>query len=121
MPYKPARPCRFIGCAKTTTAKTGYCESHARLWRPYERPRGRDARPGSAKRGYNGEWQRIRAETLAAFGLPKQDWHLYDVHHDPAYNPAVEPDHRKYRLTPLLRADHSRETNRQRRDRGRGE
>jgi hypothetical protein len=49
--------------------------------------------------------------------VPRQDWPLYDVHHEPAYNPDVEPDHRKYRLTPLLHQDHSRETGRQKRRR----
>jgi hypothetical protein len=130
MPRKPARPCRFIGCLGTTTAKTGYCDRHAHLWRPYERfrrsepcpgeaKRGSDGRPSSARRGYDGEWRRLRAETLAAAGIPREDWPLYDVHHEPPYNPDVEPDHRKYRLTPLLHGEHSGETGRQKRLGGR--
>jgi hypothetical protein len=120
MPYMPARPCRFLGCVRTTTAKTGYCDSHAHLWRPWERARGRDERPSSASRGYSGDWPRIRAKTLLAAGIPRQDWPLYDVHHEPEYNPAVEPDHRKYRLTPMLHGDHSKETGRRKRRGGGG-
>lgn len=120
MPHKPARPCRFAGCVRTTRSPTGYCEAHAHLWRPYERPRRSDQRPGSAERGYGGEWRRIRVATLAAAGIPKRDWPLYDVHHEPAYNPAVEPDHRKYQLTPLLHGEHSGETGRQKRRGGGG-
>jgi hypothetical protein len=115
MPHKPARPCRFLGCVRTTVSKTGFCEAHAHLYQPYAPFRGRDDRPSSAKRGYDEEWRRVRAETLTAFGIPRRDWPLYDVHHEPAYNPAMEPDHRKYRLTPLPHGDHSRETYRQRR------
>jgi hypothetical protein len=120
MPRKPARPCRLIGCLRTTTSRSGYCPAHEHLWRPFERFRGRDDRPSSAQRGYSGEWRKIRAEVLSASGIPKRDWPLYDVHHEPEYNPAVEADHRKYRLTPLLHAEHSRETGVRKRQRGGG-
>ena len=43
-------------------------------------------------------------------GIPKEDWHKYDVDHRPAYDPEVEPDHNRYTLVPMLRSDHSRKT-----------
>ncbi len=70
----------------------------------------RENRPSRSKRGYNSEWYRIRREVLEHYGIPREEWPLYDVDHNPPYNPAIEPDHRQYTLTPMLRAEHSRKT-----------
>lgn len=69
-----------------------------------------DRRPSRSKRGYTNEWRRVREEVLGRSGIPRSDWPLYDVDHEPPYDPAVEPDHRRYTLTPLLRSQHSRKT-----------
>jgi hypothetical protein len=74
--------------------------------------RGVDTRPSSSKRGYGNKWRHIRAEILRAAGIPRKLWPLYDVHHSPPYNPDVEPDHRRYNLTPVLHAEHSTITGR---------
>jgi hypothetical protein len=70
----------------------------------------REARPSRSRRGYTNEWRRIREEVLASHGIPRQEWPLYDVDHNPPYNASVEPDHRRYHLVPLLRSEHSRKT-----------
>ena len=107
MPRKPLKPCMYPGCVRTV--EKGYCEAHASS-API--PRARAPRPSAAARGYNAQWQTIRAQVLQAAGIPRELWPQYDVHHEPAYNPAVEPDHRVYKLTPMLRGDHSRLTGR---------
>lgn len=116
MPYKPNRPCRYPGCVNTTPSKQGYCETHAHHYQPPRYP-STDNRPSAAARGYGKDWQAIRAEVLRSSGIPKELWHLYDVHHEPEYNPAIEPNHRNYKLTPMLHNAHSRHTSRAR---GRG-
>lgn len=73
-------------------------------------PSRRDERPSSARRGYGRQWQKIRAQVLKQAGIPPEQWRLYDVDHRPAYNPDIEPDHRKYNLVPMLHANHSRKT-----------
>ena len=105
MPKRPPRPCKHPGCSKLS--HTGYCEDHVHA-EPV--PSFQDRRVSSARRGYGREWRRIRARVLARYGIPRSRWHLYDVDHRPAYDPVVEPDHRKYDLVPMLRADHSRKT-----------
>lgn len=69
-----------------------------------------DTRPSAAARGYGHEWRKVRAAVLAQHGIPKAEWSLWDVDHDPPYNPAIEPDHKKYKLTPLRHEQHSRKT-----------
>ncbi len=91
----------FPGC-RNKTDSGGYCRLHVA-----KQHRKKDARPSSAERGYNATWQKIREEVLRAAGISKADWHLYDVHHEPNYNPLIEPDHRKYKLTPILHGVHS--------------
>lgn len=81
------------------------------------RVRRADTRPSAFERGYGAEWRRIRAEVLRAHGIPQSEWPRYDVHHTPEYNPDVEPDHRRYQLTPLLHEDHSRVTGKSKRKR----
>jgi hypothetical protein len=76
--------------------------------------RARDHRPSPAKRGYGREWrEKIRPRVLREHGIPRDQWHLYDVDHNPPYDPDVEPDHIKYQLVPRLRPDHSRKTARE--------
>ena len=106
MPYKPSRPCLYAGCAKTVIS--GYCQSHEHFYTPPQRAI--DTRPSAAARGYDKNWQTIRIETLRNAGIPKELWHLYDIHHEPDYNPAIEKKHTAYKLTPMLKSDHSRLT-----------
>jgi len=113
MPHKPLKPCLYPGCTKTVPS--GYCQAHAHFYTPPARAV--DNRPSAAARGYGKRWQAIRNEVLCRSGIPRELWHLYDIHHEPPYNPAIEPNHRAYKLTPMLHRDHSRETMR---SRGRG-
>jgi hypothetical protein len=122
MPYKPAWPCIVPGCLNVTTSKTRHCDKHAYLYKPYERPMQAISRASAAARGYNHAWKKIREGVLRGAGIPRGEWPLYDVHHTPDYDAAIEPDHRKYTLTPKLHADHSGETlrniNKKRKGRG---
>lgn len=43
-------------------------------------------------------------------GIPEDQWRLYDVDHNPPYDPSREPNHWAYSLVPRLHADHSRKT-----------
>lgn len=110
MPIKPARMCKHPYCPNLTNDPSGYCDVHASL-RPS--PRFPDKRPSSTRRGYGRDWQKIRAEVLAKAGIPRDLWPLYDVDHNPRYNPTIEPDHRKYTLIPRLHSEHSKKTNRE--------
>jgi len=107
MPTKPARMCKYPYCPNLTSDSSGYCDVHAAM-----RPAGRmpDKRPSSPRRGYGRDWQKIRAEVLTKTGIPRNLWPLYDIDHNPPYNPAVEPDHRKYTLIPRLHGEHSSKT-----------
>jgi hypothetical protein len=80
-----------------------YCKEHQSL-QPIP------VRPSAHARGYDATWQRIRIIVLSRAGIPREDWHLWDVDHDPPYNPEIEPDHLKYRLTPHPHGDHSSKT-----------
>ncbi len=107
MPTKPARMCKYPYCPNLTSDSSGYCDVHAAM-----RPAGRmpDKRPSSPRRGYGRDWQKIRAEVLTKTGIPRNLWPLYDIDHNPPYNPAIEPDHRKYTLIPRLHGEHSSKT-----------
>lgn len=70
----------------------------------------KDHRVSSSRRGYGASWRTIRNQVLLSYGIAKEDWHRYDVDHNPPYDPKVEPDHRKYRLIPRLHAEHSSKT-----------
>jgi 5-methylcytosine-specific restriction enzyme A len=109
MPYAPARPCRHPGCPRLTHEQ--YCAQHEPLYPAFVRYP--DTRPSSARRGYDATWRKIREEVLRSHGIPREAWPLYDVDHRPAYDPAKEPDHRKYTLVPTLHAEHSRKTARE--------
>ncbi len=69
-----------------------------------------DTRPSNADRGYDHAWRKVRAEVLEEHGIPRELWSKYAVDHNPRYNAAVEPDHRKYNLIPRLMRDHNRKT-----------
>lgn len=99
MPLRPTSPCAVPGCPNRRP-----CPVH----RPARAP---DTRPPASQRGYGAEWRQVRADVLRHHGIPEAEWHQWDVDHTPAYNPSVEPDHRKYTLTPMRHGDHSRKTN----------
>jgi len=80
-----------------------YCDEH-------KPDRVRLHRNSAAVRGYDRNWQKIRKEVLRKYGIPEHLWPLYDVDHNPAYDPEVERDHRKYELIPRLHSDHSSKT-----------
>lgn len=104
MPIAPARPCKEQRCPGLTQLPHGYCIAHAhRAMRPV-------VAQSKVHAGNYSKWRRIRVQVLIEAGIPPKQHHLYDVDHTPAYNPAVEPDHLKYRLTPMLNPDHSRKT-----------
>ncbi len=67
-------------------------------------------RRSPSKRGYDHTWRKVRAKVLAEAGIPPEQWPLYDVDHNPPYNPGWEPDHTKYTLIPRLHDDHSSKT-----------
>lgn len=69
-----------------------------------------DKRLSPSKRGYGSEWKKIREKVLKSYGIPKEKWSLYDIDHNPAYNPEIEPNHTKYNLIPRLHSEHSRKT-----------
>ena len=114
MPTRPLGPCSIPGCAKRSV-RGGRCELHAAAdeARLRERPRQPDTRPSAARRGYDAGWRQVRAEVLRAAGIPRAEWPLYDVDHNPPYDRARERDHRKYQLVPRLHGAHSSKTNRE--------
>lgn len=105
MPRKPNKFCTFPGCNTKAVPGSARCEAH-----PYADRFGKPPRKSSAKRGYGREWRRIREQVLTSHGIPPYDWGKYDVDHRPPYDPAVEPDHLKYELVPMLHEDHSKKT-----------
>ncbi len=60
MTYQPARYCKRPGCRGVV--RDGTCSRCG----PTKRKRAPDKREGSAKRGYNYRWQRVRKVYLAA-------------------------------------------------------
>jgi hypothetical protein len=108
VPSKPARSCKYPRCPSRCHDHTGYCAAHVHLYVPFVRQP--DNRESSTKRGYGRSWRAIREHVLARHGIPRERWSEYDVDHNPAYNPVIEPDHTKYQLIPRLHAEHSRKT-----------
>jgi 5-methylcytosine-specific restriction protein A len=106
MPTKPARMCRIPNCPNLTQDPSGYCPLH----KPAYSVRKPDKRMAPSRRGYCRAWRKVREEVLERYGIPRHLWSRYDVDHNPPYNPAVEPDHRKYTLIPRLHAEHSSKT-----------
>ena len=64
MALRPARPCAYPGCPRPAQRGSRYCDLHAQfekaVAREYERRRG-----SPSKRGYDSQWQRVRAIKLA--------------------------------------------------------
>lgn len=105
MPRRTQTICKIPGCGRLTDR--GYCKYHAKR---AEALRSHDTRDSSSRRGYDAAWRKIRAAVLRKAGIPKERWPEFDVHHSPPYNPAIEPDHRKYHLQAVPRSEHSRIT-----------
>jgi 5-methylcytosine-specific restriction protein A len=109
MPIRPAKLCKNPFCPNLTRDPSGYCSLH----KPAPSIRLPDRRAAPSSRGYDREWRKVREEVLARYDIPRRLWPRYDVDHNPPYNPAIEPDHRKYTLIPRLHAEHSSKTARE--------
>jgi hypothetical protein len=103
MPYRPGSPCKERSCPSIAT-KHGYCDAHQSM------AHHADDRPSFSQRGYDSSWRRLRIEILKHYRIPVSDWHLYDIHHDPVYDPDKDPVHEHYTLTPILHSAHSAHT-----------
>ncbi len=104
---RPARVCAHPGCAELVRGSS-YCPHH--MPQPRNGRNRQRFRQNAGERGYGAEWRAIRAEVLTRHGIPRHQWHLYAVDHRPRYNKAIEPDHRKYELVPMLKSEHNRKT-----------
>lgn len=91
-----------IICRRSFVGTGDYCPDH--------KPIKIDNRQSASMRGYDHGWRKIRIEVLKKAGIPRTMWHLYDVDHNPPYDPDIEPNHRKYHLIPRLHTEHSRKT-----------
>jgi len=105
MPTAPPRLCSHPGCG--VLVQGGRCAKHKKAKRKqYE-----EGRPSAAKRGYGRYWREVvRPTVLREYGIPEDDWHLYEIDHDPPYNPEVDANHWNYTLTPLTHSEHGRKT-----------
>ena len=92
--YKPTNICQ--ACRTTFVGSGLYCE------------RCRPSRSGG--KSYGNGWKKVRIHVLAMHGIPREQWSLYDVDHNPPYDADIEPDHYKYNLIPRLHAEHSQKT-----------
>ena len=63
MAARALKVCPVPKCPELVSGPARYCARHTRLMRP------KDTRPSSAQRGYDAEWQKIRAAYLAAHSL----------------------------------------------------
>ena len=60
MPYRPKRPCQYVGCPNLHQNRNGFCDEHqSSAWKPYDQNRG-----SSSKRGYDARWRKIRDKKL---------------------------------------------------------
>jgi len=103
MPKRASKYCTYPGCKNLAVAGSNSCQVHKTVsnW---------DGRPSASRRGYGSGWRRIRIRVLKEYGIPEEEWPLYDIDHNPPYNPEVEPDHNMYILIPRLHAEHSSKT-----------
>ena len=108
MPTRPLSGCRWPRCPNRAIRR-GYCEQHVKDYFKQDK----QIRGSSVERGYDAQWDKIRAEVLRAAGIPQHLWQFCNVDHRPAYDRAREPDHRKYQLVPMLQGDHSAKTARE--------
>ena len=91
MPSAPSRPCLKPGCNKLTKNRDGFCDAHADWYRKQA-----DKRRGTAQeRGYDGEWQKVRAakkradplcERCKVKGIIKPMAVVHHVNRDPKDN-----------------------------------
>lgn len=102
VPVRAARQCNYPGCP--TLTHDGWCGVH----RPASS--GLRTHRSYAAQGRHRLPRKLREMTLSRANIPRLDWHKYAVDHRPKYDPAVEPDHMKYELVPMLLADHNRKT-----------
>jgi len=103
VPYR-SKSKRCPGCGRTHQAETVKCPA-CKASAP-----ARASRPSASSRGYGHGWRKTRAAVLRKHGIPRDQWHLYDVDHNPPYNPTVEPNHSAYTLIPRLKSAHSSKT-----------
>lgn len=103
MPKRAGKYCTYPGCKNLAVTGSNSCQIHKTVIT-------RDNRPSSTKRGYGWGWRKIRIRVLREYGIPEEQWNRYDIDHNPAYNPAVEPDHNMYDLIPRLHSEHSKKT-----------
>ncbi|MEQ1977530.1 HNH endonuclease, partial [Xenorhabdus sp. SGI240] len=55
MPPRIPRACRKLGCPKTTTDRSGYCNDHLHTgWQNHQQGKNRHAR------GYGSKWDKLR-------------------------------------------------------------
>ena len=92
-------------CRQTFIGTGSLCSACAQ-----KSPRTADARQSPGDRGYGYKWHKIREQVLKEYSIPREQWSLYAVDHNPPYNPEVEPDHTKYDLVPRLIDEHNRKT-----------
>ena len=107
MPRKAKRHCSHIGCPRYAIEKNSRCELHQDEVQ-YARRKPRPA----YQTGQDAAWKKIRIGVFKKHGIPESEWRNYVVDHRPPYDPSVEPDHLKYTLVPMTRAEHSKKTNR---------
>jgi len=59
MPAAIPRACRKLGCSRTTTDRSGYCEAHkGEGWQQHQKGQSRH------QRGYGSKWDILRAQIL---------------------------------------------------------
>lgn len=104
MPTRSKSVCKYPHCPQYAVDTGAYCAEHR------GETRAPDNRPSSFLRGYDSAWKKAREWALSRAGIPREAWPLYDVDHRPAYDREKEPDHFKYELIPMLKAEHSRKT-----------
>ena len=90
MPTKAGRPCQWRGCPQVVRGDVPYCEEHAKqVAREHEADR-----PSAARRGYDGNWRKLRSMYLRRHPLCADP---FGVHEGPVV--ATEVDH----IQPLSR------------------
>ena len=103
MPYK-TKLRRCSRCGRTHDTGASLCSSCSPALQNV------NPRLSASARGYDHTWRKIRESVLRDAGIPEDQWPLYDVDHNPPYNPSIEPDHTAYTLIPRLKSSHSHKT-----------
>ncbi|NJN53691.1 MAG: HNH endonuclease [Anaerolineae bacterium] len=67
MPHSPRKPCAIESCPGRATHGR-YCADCSKQRQQKQQQRSPDTRPSAARRGYDAEWRRIRAQFLKAHG-----------------------------------------------------